>query len=112
MKHSGTSHLWYSRPDGHISVSHRWYASPDGHISASHRWYTSPDGHIRILNVKTTSPIARDIQALLYTNEDIRLGWVKSHAGRIGNEMADMLAKEAITSNQSEKSLFGKLEGK
>ncbi|GBN43348.1 hypothetical protein AVEN_80814-1 [Araneus ventricosus] len=56
-----------------------------------------------IKNTRTTSPIAREIQEHLYSNEDIRLGWIKDPAGRIDNEMADMLAKEAITSPQAEK---------
>ncbi|GBM61078.1 hypothetical protein AVEN_264396-1 [Araneus ventricosus] len=56
-----------------------------------------------IKNMRTSSPIARGIQDQLIENETIRLGWIKAHAGRIGNKMADMLAKEATTSPQAEK---------
>ncbi|GBN17217.1 hypothetical protein AVEN_87596-1 [Araneus ventricosus] len=63
-------------------------------------WSDSQSSLKALLNGKTLSQIAREIKSLLHTNKDIRL---KAHAGRLGNEMADILAKEAITSPRAEK---------
>ncbi|GBL98086.1 hypothetical protein AVEN_84588-1 [Araneus ventricosus] len=47
------------------------------------------------------SPIARSIQDSLYNTHNIRLGWIRTHVGHLGNEKADELAKEAITSTKT-----------
>ncbi|GBN14984.1 Biotinidase, partial [Araneus ventricosus] len=50
---------------------------------------------------KNNIPIARSIQDSLYNTHNIRLGWIRAHAGYLGNERADELAKEAITSTEA-----------
>ncbi|GBM81979.1 hypothetical protein AVEN_221733-1 [Araneus ventricosus] len=69
------------------------------------------------------------IKKMLKDREDIKLMWVRAHKGEMGNERADLLAKEAFNRdlidvqftytkvqirniNNKKKSLFGKLEGK
>ncbi|XP_035221710.1 uncharacterized protein LOC118194644 [Stegodyphus dumicola] len=52
---------------------------------------------LAIQNLSHTSPIISEIQKLLSVNHQqrIHLTWVKAHAGLVGNEAADTLAKEA-----------------
>ncbi|GBN20440.1 hypothetical protein AVEN_165494-1 [Araneus ventricosus] len=51
-------------------------------------------------NSKTTNEIARKIFKILLANPRIKVSWVKAHAGNIGNERADQLAKDAIQHGQ------------
>ncbi|GBM44380.1 hypothetical protein AVEN_147389-1 [Araneus ventricosus] len=51
-----------------------------------------------ISNPKSKSSIARFIFTLLLSNPNIHISWIKAHADYPGNEKADSLAKEAITS--------------
>ncbi|GBN12092.1 hypothetical protein AVEN_242741-1 [Araneus ventricosus] len=46
-------------------------------------------------NPKSHNSIAQKIFKLLHSHPDIRVSWIKAHAGYIGNEEADRLAKEA-----------------
>ncbi|GBN90950.1 hypothetical protein AVEN_42543-1 [Araneus ventricosus] len=46
-------------------------------------------------NPKSHNSIARKIFKLLHSHYHIRVSWIKAHAGYIGNEEADRLAKEA-----------------
>ncbi|XP_035211553.1 uncharacterized protein LOC118185755 [Stegodyphus dumicola] len=56
---------------------------------------------LAIQNLSHTSPIISEIQKLLSVNHQqrIHLTWVKAHAGLVGNEAADTLAKEAAISS-------------
>ncbi|GBM06663.1 hypothetical protein AVEN_190881-1 [Araneus ventricosus] len=46
-------------------------------------------------NSKSTNETARKIFKILLSNPRIKVSWVKAHAGNIGNERADQLAKDA-----------------
>ncbi|GBM16281.1 hypothetical protein AVEN_146234-1, partial [Araneus ventricosus] len=46
-------------------------------------------------NPKSHNSIARKIFKLLHSHPHIRVSWIKAHAGYIGNEESDRLAKEA-----------------
>ncbi|GBM10333.1 hypothetical protein AVEN_131072-1 [Araneus ventricosus] len=64
-------------------------------------WSNSQFSLKALLNQKPISPIARSIQDSLLNSHKIRLGWIRAHAGHLGNEKADELAKEAITSTDA-----------
>ncbi|GBM09717.1 hypothetical protein AVEN_186420-1 [Araneus ventricosus] len=51
-------------------------------------------------NSKSTKETARKIFKILFTNPRIKVSWVKAHAGNIGNERADQLAKDATQHGQ------------
>ncbi|GBM67536.1 hypothetical protein AVEN_73672-1 [Araneus ventricosus] len=60
-------------------------------------WSDSQYSLKTIANVSTSSKIAREIQTLLIHHKNIRLGWIRAHVEHPENEMADYLAKTAIT---------------
>ncbi|GBM00067.1 hypothetical protein AVEN_214134-1 [Araneus ventricosus] len=64
-------------------------------------WSDSLSSLKALLNQKSNSPIARYIQDSLYNTHNITLGWIRAHVGHLGNEKADELAKEAITSTEA-----------
>ncbi|GBM55868.1 hypothetical protein AVEN_2566-1 [Araneus ventricosus] len=51
-------------------------------------------------NSKSTNETARKIFKIFLTNPRIKISWVKAHAGNIGNERADQLAKDATQHGQ------------
>ncbi|GBO43806.1 hypothetical protein AVEN_183690-1 [Araneus ventricosus] len=51
-------------------------------------------------NSKSTNETARKIFKILLSNPRIKVSWVKAHAGNIGNERADQLAKDATQHGQ------------
>ncbi|GBM61767.1 hypothetical protein AVEN_76799-1, partial [Araneus ventricosus] len=51
-------------------------------------------------NSKSTNEAARKIFKILLSNPRIKVSWVKAHAGNIGNERADQLAKDATQHGQ------------
>ncbi|GBM86367.1 hypothetical protein AVEN_186533-1 [Araneus ventricosus] len=51
-------------------------------------------------NSKSTNEAARKIFKILLTNPRIKVSWVKAHAGHIGNERADQLAKDETQHGQ------------
>ncbi|GBN16779.1 hypothetical protein AVEN_5053-1 [Araneus ventricosus] len=51
-------------------------------------------------NSKSTNETARKIFKIILTNPRITFSWVKAHAGNIGNERADQLAKDATQHGQ------------
>ncbi|GBN05162.1 hypothetical protein AVEN_230501-1 [Araneus ventricosus] len=51
-------------------------------------------------NSKSTNETARKIFKILLTNPRIKVSWVKAHAGNIGNEREDQLAKYAMQHGQ------------
>ncbi|GBN43479.1 hypothetical protein AVEN_259534-1 [Araneus ventricosus] len=51
-------------------------------------------------NSKSTNETARKNFKILLTNPKIKVSWVKSHTGIIGNERADQLAKDAMQHGQ------------
>ncbi|GBN19127.1 hypothetical protein AVEN_55936-1 [Araneus ventricosus] len=51
-------------------------------------------------NSKSTNQTARKIFKILLTNPRIKVSWVKAHAGNIGNERSDQLAKDAMQHDQ------------
>ncbi|GBM44597.1 hypothetical protein AVEN_221838-1 [Araneus ventricosus] len=51
-------------------------------------------------NSKSTNETARKIFKILLTNPRIAVSWVKAHAGNIGNERADQLAKDITQHGQ------------
>ncbi|GBL75450.1 hypothetical protein AVEN_194629-1 [Araneus ventricosus] len=51
-------------------------------------------------NSKSTNETARKIFKILLSNPRIKVSWVKAHAGNIGKERADQLAKDATQHGQ------------
>ncbi|GBO00476.1 hypothetical protein AVEN_75016-1 [Araneus ventricosus] len=51
-------------------------------------------------NSKSTNETARKICKIILTNPRIKVSWVKAHAGNMGNERADQLAKDAMQHGQ------------
>ncbi|GBM10782.1 hypothetical protein AVEN_161-1 [Araneus ventricosus] len=51
-------------------------------------------------NSKSTNETARKIFKILLTNPRTAVSWVKAHAGNIGNDRADQLAKDATQHGQ------------
>ncbi|GBN03654.1 hypothetical protein AVEN_33916-1 [Araneus ventricosus] len=51
-------------------------------------------------NSKSTNETARKIFKILLSNPRMKVSWVKAHAGNIGNERADQLAKDATQQGQ------------
>ncbi|GBO08098.1 hypothetical protein AVEN_236384-1 [Araneus ventricosus] len=47
-------------------------------------------------NSKSTNETARKFFKILLSNPRIKVSWVKAHAGNIGNERADQLAKDVL----------------
>ncbi|GBM43288.1 hypothetical protein AVEN_220820-1 [Araneus ventricosus] len=64
-------------------------------------WGDSQSSLKALLNQKSNSPITRSIQDSLCNTHNIRLGWIRAHVGHLGNEKADELVKEAITSTEA-----------
>ncbi|GBN27525.1 hypothetical protein AVEN_273071-1 [Araneus ventricosus] len=60
-------------------------------------WTDSLSSWMAILNPKSHHSMVREIQTLLLPHKHIHLRWLKAHVGYLGNEYADLLAKEAIT---------------
>ncbi|GBN35754.1 hypothetical protein AVEN_253863-1 [Araneus ventricosus] len=60
-------------------------------------WSDSQSSLKTIANGSTSNKIEREIQTLLLHYTNIRLGWTRAYVGYLGNEMADYLAKTAIT---------------
>ncbi|GBN00418.1 hypothetical protein AVEN_8974-1 [Araneus ventricosus] len=51
-------------------------------------------------NLKSTNETARKIFKILLTNPRISVSWFKAHAGNIGNQRADQMAKDATQHGQ------------
>ncbi|GBM76818.1 hypothetical protein AVEN_228216-1 [Araneus ventricosus] len=51
-------------------------------------------------NSKSTNETARKIFEIILSNPRIKVSWVKAHAGNIGNERADQLAKDTTQHGQ------------
>ncbi|GBM19644.1 hypothetical protein AVEN_107311-1 [Araneus ventricosus] len=51
-------------------------------------------------NSKSINQTTRQFFKILLTNPRIKVSWVKAHAGNIGNERADQLAKDATQHGQ------------
>ena len=47
-------------------------------------------------SLESRDPTIKTIQQLLLKNRNIKVSWVKAHAGLAGNEIADHLAKDAV----------------
>ncbi|GBN59585.1 hypothetical protein AVEN_155333-1 [Araneus ventricosus] len=62
---------------------------------------TEEQACMRSLKGTTKGLLARSIQDSLYNTHNIRLCWIRAHVGHLGNEKADELAKEAITSAEA-----------
>ncbi|GBO39937.1 hypothetical protein AVEN_176842-1 [Araneus ventricosus] len=57
------------------------------------------------IKILITRLLARSIQDSLYYTQNIRLCCIRAHVGHLGNEKADELAKEAITSSSAKQDL-------
>ncbi|GBM04867.1 hypothetical protein AVEN_252814-1 [Araneus ventricosus] len=58
-------------------------------------WSDSESSLHSIASIDTKSPIAQQTQEILLKLTNIKLEWIKAHAGYSGNEAADVLAKKA-----------------
>ncbi|GBM82047.1 hypothetical protein AVEN_56190-1 [Araneus ventricosus] len=56
-------------------------------------WTDSESSIHSISSLKTSSPLAQDIQSILLNSPNIKLRCIKAHVGHAGNESADLLAK-------------------
>ncbi|XP_054713432.1 uncharacterized protein LOC129222894 [Uloborus diversus] len=54
-----------------------------------------------LLNPIHRNPLVRKIQKILKGQKDISLSWIKGHAGQVGNEAADFLAKQAANDSST-----------
>lgn len=64
--------------------------------------YTDNQASVLALqNLFPTNSILKDIYNLLlqFPHKRLEIGWIKAHAGHLGNERADQLAKSVITNN-------------
>ncbi|GBL88987.1 hypothetical protein AVEN_255149-1 [Araneus ventricosus] len=66
-------------------------------------WSDSESSLLALKSFNLKSKITQEAQMTLLENARIRLGWVKSHIGLKGNEIADTLAKEATTDGTPDK---------
>ncbi|GBL77724.1 hypothetical protein AVEN_152942-1 [Araneus ventricosus] len=60
-------------------------------------WTDSLSSFMVIHNPKFHHSMVREIQTILLSHRHIHLRWPKAHAGYLGKECADQLAKDAIT---------------
>ncbi|GBN60514.1 hypothetical protein AVEN_48094-1, partial [Araneus ventricosus] len=108
-----TNHIWAYQWSAKLNVNNTVFqaeltALHEAVIHASHlpNHNTSKihvDNRASIMassNSKSTNETARKIFKILLSNPRIKVSWVKAHAGNIGNERADQLAKDATQHRQ------------
>ncbi|GBM84379.1 hypothetical protein AVEN_28704-1 [Araneus ventricosus] len=86
-----------------VEESHQGYPQPHAHVAADRQ--PSTDAFYSKQDEEPGMP-CRNIQQSLFQQHNIKLGWIKAHAGRMGKEKADELAKEAISLQNQKTSEF------
>ncbi|GBN93704.1 hypothetical protein AVEN_14714-1 [Araneus ventricosus] len=76
------------------------YASPLPNHNTSKIHVDNKASIMASSNSKSTNETARKIFKIILTNPRIKVSWVKVHAGNMGNERADQLAKDATQHGQ------------